>query len=57
MFKYRRAEDRLLMPDATVDHDTGFVIGGGYFDPYNYGYRSIFDGCYEKMAGFTDNKV
>ena len=29
-------------------------IGGGYFDPYNYGYRSIFDGCYEKMAGFTE---
>ena len=29
-------------------------IGRGYFDPYNYGYSSIFDGCYEKMAGFTE---
>ena len=32
-------------------------IGGGYFDPYNYGYRSIFDGCYEKMAGFTESET
>lgn len=29
-------------------------IGGGYFEPYNYSYKSIFDGCYEKMAGFTE---
>lgn len=32
-------------------------IGGGYFDSYNYGYRSIFDGCYEKMAGFTESET
>ena len=32
-------------------------IGGGYFDPYNYGYRSIFDGYYEKMAGFTESET
>lgn len=32
-------------------------IGGGYFDPYNYGYNSIFDGCYEKMAGFTESET
>lgn len=32
-------------------------IGGGYFDPYNYGYRSILDGCYEKMAGFTESET
>lgn len=32
-------------------------IGGGYFDPYNYGYRSMFDGCYEKMAGFTESET
>lgn len=32
-------------------------IGGGYFDPYNYCYRSIFDGCYEKMAGFTESET
>ena len=32
-------------------------IGGGYFDPYNDGYRSIFDGCYEKMVGFTESET
>jgi len=32
-------------------------IGGGYFDPYNYGYRSIFDWGYEKMAGFTESET
>ena len=32
-------------------------IGGGYFDPYNYGYNSIFDRCYEKMTGFTESET
>ena len=31
-------------------------IGGGYFDPYNYGYNSIFNCCYEKMAGFSESE-
>ena len=32
-------------------------IGGGYFDSYNYGYRSVFDKCCEKMAGFTESET
>ena len=32
-------------------------IGDGYFDPYNYGYNSIFNRCYERMAGFTESEA